>query len=552
MEWKRSFGFLAVPTVVVVGAMTLASCGGSSGGGGGDQQAAPADQPAARAKYTAGPPDSTAKPQDGGKLIVALEGETDTLDPTRIPLAASGHMVASAVYDPLMTVDEQGQIEPYLATSIEQSNNYQTWVIALRDGVKFHDGTPFDADAVKKNLDAYKASGVSGVGLQFVQTISITDPSHVTVTVSQPWVNFPQLFLSQVGYMLAPSQLAAPDPATAKPVGTGPFVFESRQKDVNWRFKKNPNYWRAGLPHLANIEFQPIPDETARLAALRDGSVDLMHTNAPESVVTLKSSDFKRVDYDNGEKDFIVLNTEKAPFDNLNARKAIAYATDYEKWRTDLMRGVKPKATGPLSPGQVGFEEYTGFPTLDLAKAKGFVEAYTKETGQPLEFEYVARNDPQNMSVAQALASMWADAGMKATVTGYPQIQLIAHVATGGYQLGEWRLFGDIQPDTVSVWLRSTSVVPPPGVSLNFPRFKDAEIDKDVDKTLAAADDKTKAEANSAIARRLADQLPYIWLGRADWVLAANQRVNGIYPAANGSVQTLGPKTWIADLWVEQ
>ncbi len=544
---------MAVPTALAVSALMLVSCGGSSGGGGGaDPQSNAADQPAARPKYTAGPLDSTASPQNGGKLVVALEGETDTLDPTRIPLAASGHMVASAVYDPLMTVDDQGKIVPYLATSIDGSNNYQTWVIGLHDGITFHDGTPFNAAAVKANLDAYKASGVSGVGLQFVQSITVTDPSHVTVQVSQPWVNFPQLFLSQVGYMLAPSQLAAPDPATAKPVGTGPFVFESRQKDVFWRFKKNPNYWRAGLPHLSDIEFRPMPDETERLAALRDGTVDLMHTNAPDSVLTLRGSDYKRVEYDNGEKDFIVLNTEKPPFDNLNARKAVAFATDYEKWRSELMRGVKPKATGPLSPGQLGFEEDTGFPTFDLAKAKGYVDAYTKDTGKPLEFEYVARNDPQNLSVAQALLAMWQDAGMKVTLSGYPQIQLIAHVATGGYQLGEWRLFGDIQPDTVSVWLRSTSVVPAPGVSLNFPRFKDTEIDKDVDKALAATDDKGKADANGAIARRLADQVPYIWLGRADWVLAANKRVNGIYPAANGSVQTLGPKTWIADLWVEQ
>jgi peptide/nickel transport system substrate-binding protein len=422
------------------------------------------------------------------------------------------------------------------------------WTIETRTGVTFHNGQPWDAAALKANLDADRASMIEGrSALQMITSTEVVDPTHVRVSLSQPWTTFPVLFDSQAGYMLAPAML---DGSEAGPIGTGPFVFVSRVRDVLWTFHKNPHYWQPGLPHLDEIEFRPIPDEVARLTALQNGDVDVIHTNKPAQVEALKASDFKVVDYDNGEKDMVLLNSEQPPFDHLSARRAVAYATDYERWRQDLNHGVKPKATGPLSPGQPGYEEDTGFPTFDLARARELVQQYEAETGKPLEFEYLARADVENTGDAQALVDMWQQAGMKVTLQTLPQIQLIAHVATGGYQLSEWRLFGNADPLTALTWIRSTAVVPSPGVSLNFPRFRDAQIDADLDQAMAARDTQARGDALRALARRLGEQVPYIWLGRVDWVLAANPKVNGIYAGADGSVQSLGPKPWLASLWI--
>lgn len=503
-----------------------------------------------------GPPDAP-NPVDGGKVVIGLEAETEAVDPLRIPIAVSGHMVASAIYDPLVTLDEQGKAVPFLAEAIDGSADHKTWTFTLRQGVVFHNGTPFDATVLKANLEAYRKSAVTSLGFQFFDTVTVTDPTHVVVTLTQPMVSFPLIFVTQAGYIMEPSMLDNPEAAATNPIGTGPFVFDSRVKDQYWRLKKNPNYWRKTadgkpLPHLDTLELRPIPDEAERLQSLERGDVDLIHTNKPEQVLDLRASSYKRVEYDNGEKDFIVLNTEQPPFDNLNARKAVAYATDYATWRDQIQMGVKPKATGPLSPGQPGYEEDTGFPSFDLAKAKELVAAYTAETGQPLSFTYYARDDVQNIRDAQALKAMWEAAGMQVELSAYPQIQLIARVATGGYQLSEWRLFGDPEPDAVTIWMRSTSILPPPGVSLNFPRFKDAELDGYIDTALAATDEQAKADAMRNLSRRLGETVPYIWLGRVDWILAGSDRLNGISPAQNGSVQTLGPKTWLGELWLSR
>lgn len=548
---------LRVAGLAVAALALLATACGSGANQTSGQPASPDTSPGAAQKQRVFGPADDPNPVDGGKAVIGLEAETEAIDPLRIPIAVSGHMVASAIYDPLVTLDEQGRAVPFLAEDIAGSADHRTWTFTLREGVTFHNGTPFDAAVLKANLDAYRASAVTSLGFQFFDTVTVSDPRHVVVTLEAPMVSFPLIFVTQAGYIMEPSMLANPELAATSPIGTGPFVFDNHVKDEYWRLKKNPNYWRKdadgkALPHLDALELRPMPDEAERLQSLERGDVDIIHTNKPEQVLDLRASSFKRVEYDNGEKDFIVLNTEQPPFDNLNARKAVAYATDYETWRDQVQMGVKPKATGPLSPGQPGFEEDTGFPTFDLARAKEAVAAYTAETGKPLEFTYYARDDVQNMRDAQALTSMWEAAGMKVELSGFPQIQLIARVATGAYQLSEWRLFGDPQPDAVTIWMRSTSILPPPGVSLNFPRFRDAEADGYIDTALAATDEQVKADALRNLSRRLGEMLPYIWLGRVDWILAANDRVNGIYPAQNGSVQTLGPKTWIGELWLSR
>jgi peptide/nickel transport system substrate-binding protein len=119
---------------------------------------------------------------------------------------------------------------------------------------------------------------------------------------------------------------------------------------------------------------------------------------------------------------------------------------------------------------------------------------------------------------------------------------------TGSYQVGDWRNYGNPDPDADAVWWRSTSVQPS-GVSLNVSRYQNPDVDAAITEARNAPDTSARDAAYRKVARLLGENVAFIWLARVNWVLAASPRVNGMYAAANGSLQTLGPKTWTGDLW---
>jgi len=504
---------------------------------------------------TFGSADAT-EPQTGGNLVMGVEAETEAMDPARVPLAASGYFLASAVFDSLATLDKDAKPVPFLAKSIEPSDGAKTWTITLRDGVKFHNGDPLDAAAVKADLDFFQESAITSSFFRTVAAIEVKGALEVVVRLSEPWVAFPVALTTQIGYVMHPSMITDPE-LSKTPIGTGPFAYKDHKLNDSWKLEANRSYWRkdsAGrsLPYLDGIEFKVRVDEGTRISEFTKGEIDLIHTVKPAQVQALrKLPQYKRVEYADGEKDFLTLNTEKAPFNELAARRAMAYAVDVERWRTEVSAGVKPAVNSPFGPTQPGYSEDSGYPKYNLDEAKKLVKEYENKTGKPFEFEYISGDDPSDRAEGQLIVSMLKDAGMKVTIKALPQANLIAFVVTGTYQVSAWRNFGMPDPDADTVWWRSENVVES-GVSLNTARFKDAEIDGAIDKALAATSPTDRDAAYRVVAKRMGEQVPYVWLGRVVWNLAAQDRVNGIYAAANGSIQTLGEKSWLGEVWIKK
>lgn len=493
-----------------------------------------------------GPPDGTT-PVDGGQLIMAIEAEPAGLDPTRFAFSSAGHLVASAVFDPLATLDEEGRWTPYLAESFTPNEDNTEWTIKIPEGVVFHDGTPLDAAAVAANLEAHKGSSITSAAFWAVEEVTVVDPTTVTVSLSVPFARFPALMTAQAGYIISPKMIEDPN-LSLTPIGTGPFVYDSHTPDEQWTFTKNAGYWREGLPHLDAIEYRPIPDNGERLALLEDGTVDVTYTSRPQQVNDLRGSDFKVVEYASGDESMLMLNTSKPPFDNPLARQAVAYATDSAGWREERTQGVDGEANSIFAPGQPGYLEDNGYPTFDIEKAKELVAQYEAETGQPLAFSFTTQEDQDNLADAQYLTERYTEAGMDVTITSIPQVNLVATVATGAYELSRFRLFNQPEPDADSHFLRTSSIGDL--VSLNFPRYDNPAVDEAINEALAATDPAEQDAAYQEVNRILAENVPFLLLGRSTWVLAADPSVNGIYAAQNGSLQTVGPKTWISELWI--
>ncbi|MEZ5143189.1 MAG: ABC transporter substrate-binding protein [Acidimicrobiales bacterium] len=549
MSKGRALLAAVLPAAALV---AVAACGGSTSDDKSSTTVAASGPTIASSPWgTATGPADGPNPQPGGRMVFGMEAEPEGLDPTKYAFSSSGHFVASAVFDPLATLDENGKAVPYLATAIDGSDDHKTWTITLPTGVTFHDGTPLTAKVVADDLEAYRKSYITQANFQDITSIEAPDETHVVVKLKTPIVDFPGLLATQAGYVFAPVMLD-PNHPVDQPVGTGPFVFQSHTANQNWSFNRNPSYWRKGLPRLDAIDFRPVPDNAQRLTSLQNGDLDLINVRSAREINQLLAApDQKLVENGAGEEEFLILNTEKPPFDSLTARKAVATAVDRERWRNEYMQGVDPVVNSPFAPGQPGYNEDNGFPAFDLQKAKDLVAEYKQETGKDLEFTYVTQQDVDVVAESQLLSQMFTDAGMKVTVTAQPQINLIANEASGNYQMGRLRLFSTANPDAdaLTFW-RSTSIAPL--VSLNFPRYVDKQVDDSILGAAATTDQATRDKAYQAINKRFAENLPYVWLGRTKWLLAGDSCVNGFYAGANGSVETIGPKTWVADLWVSQ
>jgi ABC-type transport system substrate-binding protein len=532
----------------VVLSLLAAACGA------GDDETSTADDDTADATT---PADEAPEPHAGGKLVYGIDAESDGYNPVTNRWAQSGHTVASAVYDPLATIDEQGQAVPYLAESIEPNDDFTEWTVTLREGVVFHNGDPLTADAVAEVFEAHRGGLVTASYLQPVTDIEVVDDLTLVFTVDAPWVTFPYALASQIGYVMHPAMLTDPDSA-AEPVGTGPFVFEAWDRGRSWSGARNDDYWRTDddgtpLPYLDRIEFVVYEDGIVRNEALENGDVDLLFTLTPQAILDLRGNSTLTVaEYNRGDEDLIALNAEQAPFDNVHARRALAHATNQEEFLTEIQNDVFVTATGPFAPGQLGHRDDNGYPEFDLEKAQEEVALYQEDTGEPLSFVYTAADDVDNLAAAQSLAEMWSQAGVGVEIAAVPQSEIIFSAVTGQYEAIDWRNWSVPDPDGDYVWWHSSGFRPlEEGVSLNVSRFGDDEIDAALDEARGSTDQEERDEAYARVAARMGEMAPYVWLGRVGWAMAADDQAHGWETAVeNGTVATVGPKTWISELWL--
>ncbi len=540
---RRPAGLRSSRSAAVVAAMLtvglLASACGSSSSDSGD--AAPS---------SAQPEEASLTPTPGGTVVWGLEAETDGLNPISGRWAMSGHMMASAIFDPLVSLDDEGTWTPYLAESLEPNADFTVWTVTLREGVTFHDGTPLTAADVANTLTLHQDSAVTARAVSNMATAEATGPLTVTVTMKEPWSTFPYTLTTQAGYIPAPAMLD--DPAEARtPIGTGPFVYQEWDYGKAFRATKNTSYWQEGLPYLDAVEFRPLVDPADRADALLTGDVDAISTITAADITRISETDgFSVLTFNEGEEQFVMFNSGKPPFDNQTARLALARATDAATIRQAIEGDAGVEATSLWAPSQLGASDDDGYLGYNLDAAKQLVAQYQTETGQPLAVTLTAGEDIELRRLQQLLKEQWEAAGAQVELVTVAQADLVVNGALGQYEATLWRNFGHPDPDTEFVWLHSTSI-DPSLISLNFAQYADPGVDEALAAGRSTTDEAARSEAYATVARLLNANAPYVWLYRETWAIAARDSVHGYDQAANGSIQTLGAKTWIADLWKE-
>jgi ABC-type transport system substrate-binding protein len=507
---------------VLVSALVASACGG--------------DDKKSDSATAGGAAVSTALPKAGGKLIMGVEAEVDGFDPTQNRMDVTGLTYASTVYDPLAAFGKDGKVHPYLAQSIDHNATYTEWTVKLRPNIKFSNGDPLVADDVVADWNAHLKSPLTAPAVTgYLKTVTKVDNLTALFTMAGPWVPFPAYLTGQLGFVFSHKMLADPKSAPRTPIGTGPFVLKEWVPGNHMIATKNPNYWQAGLPYLDSVELRPIIETQSRESSLKAGTIDLLHSSDVQTIKDLKnnSSIASITDEKAGgeqEEHFIMLNTAKAPLDDLRIRQALAYATDRKRRIDTIDFGISPDSTGPFGNTGSAFHGDTGYPSFNLQKAKELVAAYKADKGvSAVSFELGTTNTGRNLQDMSLMQSMWKDAGINVTIKQVQQSQYILNALNGAYDAYDWRQFGEPDPDLDFVWWTTKTASPIGQLALNFSRNKDPQIDADLLKGRTSVADADRAAAYEDIAKRFGtDDVPFIWLNQTIWQIAFKPKVKGI------------------------
>ncbi len=522
----RSQRFLAL---VAVFAAILAACGPGTPSGGvaptGGASAAPAATAAAD------------KPAYAGTVTFALENDVINFDPL-LSRAFVDRNVHYQIYDSLVRIDASGKIIPWLAEKWEFSDGGRTVTFSLRKDVTYHDGTKFDAESVKWNIERYKntkGSARSGE-LAPVESVEVVDPQTVRFKLKAPFSAFLATLVDRAGMMVSRKAVeAGGEDFTRKAfrAGTGPFILTEAVKDDHMTLERNPSWWGTDkdgnkLPFLDKVIVRPITDADVRLTNVRTGNAHVINSVAFKDIAALKSEaelvyqEAPGVDY------FRSLIPNRAPgftFNEGRYVKAVAMAIDRKEILDKVYFGVGTVGYGTIAPPHFAYDaSFKPYERADLEGAKRLV----REVGKgPLRFEMLVRaGDAQELQLAQLIQGQLAKAEITVELK---QIQFAEILKLQderkfpGMTLVGWS--GRIDPDGNTYDHIYTNR------PFNDSSYSNKEVDRLLDEQRATTDEaKRKAALRAAEQIYVVDDPARVWFRFGASHLLSVKKLNGLVP----------------------
>lgn len=550
---RRSFlAKSAVAGAGIAAGGALAACGGSS--------SSTSSTTAAGSTSAQSNGISSATPKKGGTLVFGVDAEEKGFSPVQGTFDEVGIMYARTVFDTLMILDANGVPQPNLAESVSSNATGTVWTIKCRTNVKFHNGAVCDAAAIAANFNAHIKSLLTGPALTPVQSVVVTDPTSLAITMKTPWIPFSYYLCGGVGSQFAfiaePTWLATG--SQTNPIGTGPFVFQEWVPNSHFTATKNPNYWRSGLPYLDTITYKAIPDAQQLLASLNSGAVDIMHTSNASNTAALRANNSMGFTDDSksvaGEPDMgcLQLNLRKAPFDNLKMRQAMAYAISSEQYVKVIDQGVTGTTNGIFVKGSPYYLANNGYPVYNVAKAKQLVSE-VKAAGGSVTFGLGHTPDPKTTQIGQYLQQVLQEVGMVVTLNPILQDSIINTALTGNFQALTWRQFGAVNPDLNYIFWTPTNALTP-GFAINMAGNSDPAMQVALLQGRSATDTAGQAAAYQQVNKLLSQDIPYVWYARVIWSIGAVSKVqnfnNPTTPSGSKAYGQIGGAIWPQQIWL--
>jgi peptide/nickel transport system substrate-binding protein len=482
-----------------------------------------------------GAPQSNTPPDT---LYVALEAEPPELDPN-LSSAYVDRQVMASLYDKLVDIDENGEIVPMLAKSYDVSDDGKVYTFHLRDGINFHDGTEFNAEAVKYNLERYQEEdSVRSTEVEPIESVEAVDEYTVRVTLSEPFAPFLAVLTDRAGIMASPKAIEENNGRISKdPVGTGPFKFVERVRGDHITVEKNPDYWREGLPKIDEIEYRGIEDENVQYQNLQSGELDIIDSIPLVEFKELQESGDYNVSIEPGlGYQGVFLNVTQPPFDNKQLRQAVYRLVDREAIVKAVLRDVGGEAgNSPFSEQSWAYsEESDSYPERSVEEAKKLLE----EAGKPDGFSFTLKTDPSpiNQQIGQVIQNNLKPAGIDVKLEQEEFGTLLDDSTNGNFQALFLGWSGRIDPDLNIYDFTVTNG------DFNDSGYSNPEVDKLLNEARTTSDRDRRKELYGQVMEILHEDVPYVYLYHNNQTtdFAMQPTVQGFEPYPDGILRLAG------------
>jgi peptide/nickel transport system substrate-binding protein len=470
------------------------------------------------------------KPRTGGTLNIGIHADLYGLNPF-VRMRSIDRNIRSLVYESLVTIDNKGEVRPFLAESWKITPDGKEYTFVLRRGVKYHNGEEMTAEDIKWAVDYSKdpQHGASAKPhLDGVESVRVIDKYTVRFALKRSQVSFLS-GLSDLGVLFVLPKNSIPTGQTkvqAMPPGTGPFAFKEWRAGSHAAFERHKDYWQKGLPHLDRVVMKPVPDASARLAALRAGDLHIITRVPSQFVVKIQKGEMADVvpapaKYAGMRE--LYLNTVRPPYDNPKVRQAVVYAIDKQKILEGAYWGQGETADERFfkgSPWNFGFPERK----RDLAKAK----ALLKEAGYKGEkIVFVSR---QGQDEVAFIVPMLQEAGLNVVVETLEAGTYRTRTRSGDYDMSPGG--GDMPPDPAQIaveFMCDEESVKLKSRDNNRTGFCNKQLDALIQQADSTLDLKKRKEIYRKAFQILYDETPEVFL-------AFEHRFFGVHPTVRGFV----------------
>jgi peptide/nickel transport system substrate-binding protein len=474
-------------------------------------------------------------------LRVGLAEDPDILDPT-LARTFVGRIVFAAVCDKLFDLDEKLQIVPQLATAYEWGDGNKSLLIRLRDGVTFHDGEKFDAEAVRFNFDRHKTlpGSTRRTELTNITAVDVVDPLTVRLTLSAPFAPLLSILADRGGMMVSPK--AAREAGAnfgTRPVCAGPYRFGERVAQDRIVVERYADYWNKAAIQIERIVYLPIIDATVRLANLRAGQLDFIERLGPSDVAGLKGdSRFKTARIVEIGYQGITINVGKSDQAQKNplgrdarVREAFELSLDRAAIVQVAMDGEAQAGNQWVSPQHPFYVRSHPVPKRDVAKAR----ALLKEAGVPNpSFSLLTPTTSDAQRLAQVVQAMAQEAGFDIKIQSTEFASSLALADKGQFEAYLLAWSGRADPDGNFQQFYTCNS------PNNYAGFCAPEMDRLIQASRTELDPARRKAIFEQMAAITTKERPIVYLYHRNWLWAHSAKLTGLRPVPDGLVRVQG------------
>ena len=480
--------------------------------------------------FGAGVPDASADSPVKKTITVGLASGFTTLDPFNATDSVS-RQASRSFYEGLFTKDDKLNVVPQLAESYTVSDDGLVYTFKLRAGVKFHDGTDFNAAAAKMNVErmldpANKLTRRSQY--EVIEKVEALDDLTLRMTLKRPFAPIINRLSAHTLQMVCPSAIKKGGAYIAfNPCGTGPYLLKDYNPSEKLVVVKNPNYWRAGYPKLDQITWLPVVENATRAAMAETGEADFIYPAPVEMMDKLRANEkLDVIDEPAMIMRYLELNNSVKPLNDVRVRQAINYAINKEALAKVAFAGYARPAEGVIPTQVQGAKRFGPWP-YDPQKAK----ALLAEAGYPNGFEmplWSGYNNSTSSKVVQFLQQQLAQVGIRTRVTMLEAGQRVAQVEALPKEKSKYRLYyigWNTTPEidwAIRPLFDSRSQAP---VLANEAYYENKTVDEKLDRALAMSDGPERAKLYDEVQETIWNDAPWAWLVFEDNTSAKSKKL---------------------------